>query len=84
MCHNVASEAIERDSMKCLNCGSSEVTEPLAVADDGAYPSGNHKVTKPAGRIRKSKAPTSRLSARVCTECGYTALFAENPGDLAG
>jgi len=45
--------------MECLNCGSADLTEPLAVADDGACPSDNHKVTTPAGRIRKSKAPTS-------------------------
>jgi len=34
-------DAIERKHMKSLNCGSAEVTEPLAAADDGACPSGN-------------------------------------------
>jgi len=69
--------------MKCLNCGSVNVTEALAVEDDGAYPAGNHKVTSRHGRKRTSKASDSRIAARVCIDCGYAALFAEDPAGLA-
>ena len=70
--------------MNCLNCGSDNITDPLAVEDDGAYPAGNHKVTTRHGRKRASKASDSRLHARVCLDCGYTALFAEDPSGLSG
>ena len=69
--------------MKCLNCGSENVTDSLAVEDDGAYPAGNHKVGMQSGRKRASKAASSRLQARVCLDCGYTALFAEDPSALS-
>jgi hypothetical protein len=39
--------------MKCLNCGLENVTEPLVIEDDGAYPTGNHKVTTHQGRWKK-------------------------------
>ena len=68
--------------MKCLNCGSENVTDPLAVEDDGAYPAGNHKVSTRHGRKRASKGASSRLQARVCVDCGYAALFAEQPSAL--
>jgi hypothetical protein len=51
--------------MKCLNCGLENVTEPLVIEDDGAYPTGNHKVTTHQGRWKKSNAPSSRLPARA-------------------
>jgi predicted nucleic-acid-binding Zn-ribbon protein len=70
--------------MKCLNCGSTNITDALAMEDDGAYPAGNHKVTTGHGRSRMSKKPSTRLAARVCTDCGFTALFAEDPSALSG
>jgi ribosomal protein L32 len=69
--------------MKCLNCGSEKITGALAVEDDGAYPAGNHKVGAQSGRKRASKTATSRLHARVCIDCGYTALFADDPSALS-
>ena len=69
--------------MKCLNCGSANLTDALAVEDDGAYPAGNHKVTTGHGRSRMSKKSGTRLTARVCTDCGFTALFADDPSALA-
>jgi hypothetical protein len=69
-------------AMKCLNCNSTNITGALAVEDDGAYPAGNHKVTTGHGRSRMSKKSGSRLVARVCTDCGFTALFAEDPSTL--
>jgi predicted nucleic-acid-binding Zn-ribbon protein len=74
---------IERYFMKCVNCGSTNITDALAVEDDGAYPAGNHKVTTGHGRSRMSKKSDTRLAARVCTDCGFTALFAEDPSALS-
>ena len=74
---------IERYFMKCVNCGSTNITDALAVEDDGAYPAGNHKVTTRHGRSRMSKKSDTRLAARVCTDCGFTALFAEDPSALS-
>jgi len=76
-------DATERLRMKCLNCGSDNLTSSLAVEDDGAYPAGNHKVTTRQGRSRASKASGTRLAARACLECGFTALFAEDPSALS-
>jgi len=76
-------DAIERLQMKCLNCGSANITEPLAVEDDGAYPAGNHKVTTRHGRSRAKKGSEARLAARVCVDCGFTALFAADPSALS-
>lgn len=76
-------DATERLRMKCLNCGSDNLTSSLAVEDDGAYPAGNHKVTTRHGRSRASKASGTRLAARACLECGFTALFAEDPSALS-
>jgi hypothetical protein len=66
-----------------VNCGSTNITNALAVEDDGAYPAGNHKVTQADGRSRMRKKPSTRLAARMCTDCGFTALFAEDPSALA-
>ena len=69
--------------MKCLNCDSANITDALAIEDDGAYPAGNHKVSARHGRSRVSKKFGTRLAARVCRDCGFTALFAEDPSTLA-
>ena len=69
--------------MHCLNCGSESVTDSLAVEDDGAYPAGNHKVGTRQGLKRLSKTVSTRLHARVCLDCGFTALFAEDPSELS-
>ena len=69
--------------MKCLHCGSEKVTGALAVEDDDAYPAGNHKVGMQSGRKRAPNTASSRLQARVCLECGYTALIAEDLSALS-
>jgi hypothetical protein len=68
--------------MKCLSCGSGNVTDHLAIEDDGAHRAGNHKVTMPYDRTRTSKASGSRVADRACIDCGCTALFAEDPTAL--
>ena len=69
--------------MKGLSCGSTNITGELAVEDDGAYAAGNHKVTTGYGRTRMSRKSGTRLTARACADCGFTALFAEDPSALS-
>jgi predicted Zn-ribbon and HTH transcriptional regulator len=66
----------------CLNCQSQQIIPDLALQDAGAYPSGSHKVTvekSGPARILGKKGSSSLLRAFVCADCGFTALFAEDP-----
>lgn len=73
---------------KCINCGSKEIATDLALEDAGAYPSGSHQVTVDTihtgftARLVGKKAGKSLVRAHVCVDCGYTALFAQDPKDL--
>ena len=73
---------------KCINCGSKEIVADLGFEDAGAYPSGSHQVTVDkvhtgfTARLVGKKAGKSLVRAYVCADCGYTALFAQNPKEL--
>ena len=70
---------------RCLNCQSHQIFSDLALEDAGAYPSGSHKVSVKKGasaRILGKKGSSSLLCAYVCADCGYAALFAEEPDQL--
>lgn len=70
------------DYARCLNCQSQNIIPDLALQDAGAYPSGSHKVAieqSGAARIFGKKGSSSLLRAFVCGDCGYTALFAQEP-----
>lgn len=77
------------DYSKCLNCGSREIISDLGFEDAGAYPSGSHQVTVDTvhtgftSRLVGKKAGKSLIRAAVCADCGYTALFAQKPEELA-
>jgi predicted Zn-ribbon and HTH transcriptional regulator len=70
---------------QCLNCQSKQIIPDLALQDAGAYPSGSHKVSVEKGapaRLLGKKGGSSLLRAYVCEDCGFTALFAEEPDQL--
>lgn len=71
----------------CLNCQSQHILPDLAVQDAGAYPSGSHKVSIEGSipaRFLGKKGASSVLRAYVCADCGFVALFAQEPGQLSG
>ena len=70
--------AIEPDCPKC--------TGPMLrcqVGYVGIYGWWLERVTHPAGALGPARTVTSDVSARVCTRCGYTELYANEPGALA-
>ena len=71
---------------RCIHCQSQHILPDLALQDAGAYPSGSHKVTveqSAKARIFGKKGSSSLLRAYVCVDCGYTALFAQDPEQLS-
>ena len=71
---------------RCLHCGSEQILPDLALQDAGAYPSGSHKVSVETGvtaRIFGKKGGSSILRAHVCADCGFAALFAQDPDQLS-
>ena len=76
---------------KCLNCQAENIISDLELADAGAYPSHSHKVVSDTGVTSKLKAEVfgkkggaSALRAYVCSDCGFTALFAQDVSQLSG
>jgi len=73
--------------MECLNCNSKNKLSDLGFGDAGAYPSSIHKVSIKKGftsRIMGNKDGTSLVRAYVCADCGFVALFTQNPEELSG
>jgi predicted Zn-ribbon and HTH transcriptional regulator len=77
---------------KCLNCNSEKILPDLHFMDAGAYPSGSHKVSIDKSFtdrvlndvVGTDKGGTSLISAYVCADCGFTALFSADLEKLTG
>jgi len=70
--------AVEPDCPKC--------TGPVIrcqVGHVGIYGWWLERVSRPAGVLGPPRTVTSEVAARVCTRCGYTELYARDPGSLA-
>lgn len=69
---------------RCLNCESTSIIPDLRLEDAGPYPSAEHqvRVNRAPGALIFRNPLQVHLRAFVCGDCGYTALFVENPADL--
>lgn len=65
--------------MKCLNCGSTNVTDPLVLRSSGNL---RIRVTTWGGNRKPSGGTHSELAGRGCRDCGYMAVFATDPAAL--
>lgn len=80
------SNVTNKEYTLCLHCRSEQIFPDLALQDAGAYPSGSHKVAVETGataRIFGKKGGSTILRAYVCADCGFTALFAQEPDQLS-
>lgn len=67
-------------SEQCAKCGSYEIVPRAQVLDQGLHSDGTLKVQyqpTPSAFVFKGTVK-SPLSARVCGECGFVELFADN------
>jgi hypothetical protein len=71
-------------NLKCNRCGSTKMVPITGVADQGQYSDGSLKAvvySNPDAWLFKGPV-YARLYARICGECGFTELFAENPQEI--
>jgi hypothetical protein len=68
----------------CRACGSTKIVPAAQVWDQGQHSDHQLKVAvagNPDALIFKDRA-MARLTARVCGECGYAELYAQDPRAL--
>jgi predicted nucleic-acid-binding Zn-ribbon protein len=78
-------EGLVSDANVCVKCGSAKVAPRVKVRDVGDYNAPGELAVmlheNPDALFFKETFITS-LTARVCGECGYAELYAEQPGEL--
>jgi predicted nucleic-acid-binding Zn-ribbon protein len=71
-------------SLYCSKCGSEKIIPWALMKDQGQYSDGELEVAvlkNPNAWVFQG-AVTSKLTANICGECGYTELFVVNPAAL--
>lgn len=71
--------------LKCIKCGSEKIVPLVNVQDQGDNSDGALRAfigyTNPEAWVFKG-AVYARLKARICGDCGFTELYAENPEEI--
>ena len=69
------------ESKTCPQCGSTQIMTDVRVADALDEDLGAQVQRKPRAMLLKGTVRV-QLKAQVCGECGYTELYAADPGRL--
>jgi predicted nucleic-acid-binding Zn-ribbon protein len=69
---------------KCVKCGSTAIVHRAMVMDlnDGQAQNLNLRVDREPAALLFKKPARSTLDAEVCSACGYTEFYANEPGAL--
>src|SRR5687767_12383544 len=71
--------------LKCAKCGSETLDPLVGIKDQGDNSDGTLRAfigyTDPEAWVFKGPV-YARLKVRICGECGFTELFAENPSEI--
>ncbi len=75
---------MRNEESRCPKCGSRERIPGVSVLSKGAEGRGGVvvEVERYPRAIFLTGPVTSELRATVCAECGFTELYAADPGDL--
>jgi hypothetical protein len=68
----------------CRNCGSTKIIPEAEIRDQGQHSDGRLKTAvdgNPDALIFKDRV-TAILKARVCGDCGYAEIYAQDPRAL--
>lgn len=73
------------DTLLCIRCGSESVIPRVRVierGDDGQRHDLQVEVQRRPNALIFKRPERVNLSARVCSECGHSELYADSPGAL--